>query len=351
MTIPVIDGRDTMISIRDVSVSFGAKRVLAGVSLDVYRGEIVVLLGGSGSGKTTLLKQVLGLAKPDTGSITIIGTPITSCTDSDLATVRRRIGVAFQGAALFNSLSVADNVALPLQELTGLADSTIKLMVWMKLKAVGMEDASELYPRELSGGMRKRAAIARAIALDPDILVFDEPSAGLDPIVAAELDELILFLKRALGMTILVVTHDLESAFHIADRMAMLNQGHLIAVDTTERFRTNTHPLIRQFLDRRARPSGREQKALSPHIYGSSIMSTEAKVGAFVLVSLLVLGTTIYFVHTTHNLKGQVAFKTYFRYAGGLAPGAPVLFGGIKVGQVTAVRPSTRRSNPDRDHV
>ena len=250
----IIDGRDTMISIRDVSVSFGAKRVLAGVSLDVYRAEIVVLLGGSGSGKTTLLKQVLGLAKPDTGSITIIGTPITSCTDSDLATVRRRIGVAFQGAALFNSLSVADNVALPLHELTGLADSTIKLMVWMKLKAVGMEDASELYPRELSGGMRKRAAIARAIALDPDILVFDEPSAGLDPIVAAELDELILFLKRALGMTILVVTHDLASAFHIADRMAMLYQGHLVAVDTTERFRTNTHPLIRQFLDRRPDP-------------------------------------------------------------------------------------------------
>ena len=171
--------------------------------------------------------------------------------------------MAFQGAALFNSLSVEDNVALPLHELTGLADSTIKLMVWMKLKAVGMEDASELYPRELSGGMKKRAAIARAIALDPDILVFDEPSAGLDPIVAAELDELILFLKRALGMTILVVTHDLASAFHIADRMAMLYQGHLVAVDTTERFRTNTHPRIRQFLDRQPDPRGRSTKASS----------------------------------------------------------------------------------------
>ena len=139
-----------------------------GVDLDVYRGEILVLLGGSGSGKTTLLKHVLGLTKPDTGSIRINGVDITSCSPSELAAVRRRIGVAFQASALFNSLSVADNVALPLQELTRLADSTIKLMVWMKLKAVGLSDAARLYPPELSGGMRKRAAVARAMALDPE---------------------------------------------------------------------------------------------------------------------------------------------------------------------------------------
>lgn len=245
---------DTMISIRDVSVSFGSTRVLAGINLDVYRGEILALLGASGSGKTTLLKQVLGLAKPDTGSIKIFGMDITSCTTSELAAVRRRIGVSFQGSALFNSLSVEDNVALPLRELTALADSTIKLMVWMKLKSVELADAGALYPRELSGGMRKRAAIARAIALDPDILVFDEPSAGLDPIVAADLDELILFLKRTLGITILVVTHDLASAFHIADRLAMLYQGDLIAVAVKEQFRANAHPRIRQFLDRKPDP-------------------------------------------------------------------------------------------------
>ena len=241
---------DAVISIRGLSVSLGAKSVLDGVDLDVYRGEILVLLGGSGSGKTTLLKQALGLAKPTSGSIRINGVEITSCSASEMVAVRRRIGVAFQESALFKSLTVEENVALPLQELTRLADSIIELMVWMKLQAVGLVSAAKLYPRELSGGMRKRAAIARAIAMDPDILIFDEPSAGLDPIVAAGLDELILFLKRAFGMTILVVTHELESAFHIADRLAMLYQGRLIAVDSKEQFLANKHPRIRQFLDR-----------------------------------------------------------------------------------------------------
>ena len=241
---------DPMISMRGVSMSYGSRRVLDRVDLDVHRGEILVLLGGSGSGKTTLLKHVLGLTKPDTGSIRISDVDITTCSPSELASVRRRIGVAFQGGALFNSLSVADNVALPLQELTRLADSTIELMVWMKLKAVGLSDAARLYPPELSGGMRKRAAVARAMALDPDLLIFDEPSAGLDPIVAAGLDELILFLKNTLRITILVVTHELESAFRIADRLAMLHQGRLIAVGTKEQFSGNLHPRIRQFLDR-----------------------------------------------------------------------------------------------------
>jgi phospholipid/cholesterol/gamma-HCH transport system ATP-binding protein len=241
---------DAVISMRDVSVSYGRRRVLDRVDLDICRGEILVLLGGSGSGKSTLLKHVLGLAKPDSGTITVNGVDITSCSQSDLVAVRRRIGVAFQAAALFNSLTVEDNVALPLRELTRLADSTIKLVVWMKLIAVGLADAGSLYPTELSGGMRKRAALARAMALDPEILILDKPSAGLDPIVSAGLDELILFLKRAFGITILVVTHELESAFRIADRVAMLHQGKLIAVDTKEQFVSNAHPRIRQFLDR-----------------------------------------------------------------------------------------------------
>jgi phospholipid/cholesterol/gamma-HCH transport system ATP-binding protein len=241
---------DAVISIRGLSASYGAKRVLDRIDLDVHRGEILVLLGGSGSGKTTLLKQVIGLAKPDTGKIKINGVDITSCSAPEQAAVRRRIGVAFQSSALFNSLSVEDNVALPLQELTRLADPIIRLMVWITLKAVGLEDAAKLYPRELSGGMMKRAAIARALALNPDVLVLDEPSAGLDPIVSAGLDELILFLKRALGMTIVVVTHELQSAFRIADRLAMLYQGSLIAVDTKEQLLNNHHPRIRQFLDR-----------------------------------------------------------------------------------------------------
>ena len=243
---------NAVISVRGVSMSYGETRVLDQVNLDVCRGEILVLLGGSGSGKTTLLKHLLGLAKPDTGSITIGGVDITCCSPSELAKVRRRIGVAFQAAALFNSLSVEDNIALPLRELTRLADSTIKLVVWMKLLAVGLSDAGSLYPTELSGGMRKRAAVARAMALDPEILILDEPSAGLDPIVSAGLDELILFLKRSFGITILVVTHEMDSAFHIADRVAMLYQGRLIAVDKKEQFIRNAHPRIRQFIDRQA---------------------------------------------------------------------------------------------------
>jgi phospholipid/cholesterol/gamma-HCH transport system ATP-binding protein len=262
---------EAVISIREVSMSYGARQVLDRVDLDVYRGEILVLLGGSGSGKTTLLKQILGLAQPETGSIALNGVDITRCSQSELGAVRRRIGVAFQGGALFNSLSVADNVALPLRELTRLADSTIKLTVWMKLIAVGLSDAGSLYPPELSGGMRKRAAVARAMALDPEILIFDEPSAGLDPIVSAGLDELILFLKRSFGMTILVVTHELESAFHIADRVAMLYQGRLIAVDSKEQFAGNTHPRIRQFLDRQpdAAPGVAAEEFIASYLRGS----------------------------------------------------------------------------------
>lgn len=251
MPAAAVTARDAIVSIRGVSASYGDTRVLDRVDLDIYRGETVALLGGSGSGKTTLLRQVLGLARPDRGSITIDGVDITSCPAAELAAVRRRVGVAFQESALFNSLTVQENAALPLQELTSLAGPTIALMVWLNLKAVGLAGAGRLYPRELSGGMRKRAAIARALALDPSLLVLDEPSAGLDPIIAAGLDELILFLQRTFGMTMLVVTHSLESAFRIADRLAMLHHGSLIAVGTPEEFRASEHPRVRQFLDGR----------------------------------------------------------------------------------------------------
>ena len=241
---------DPIISIRDLSVSYEGHQVLDRVNLDIRPNEVMVLLGGSGSGKSTLLRHLIGLERPSSGAVVVRGVDINRCSAKDLRAVRRTIGVAFQEAALFNSLSTEENVGLPLRELTELAKPVIEIMVFMKLAVVGLADAGKRLPHELSGGMKKRAAVARAIALDPEILVFDEPSAGLDPIVSAELDELILFLKRAFQMTIVVVTHEIASAFRIADRMAMLYKGSLIAVDDKESFKTNQHPRIRQFLDR-----------------------------------------------------------------------------------------------------
>jgi len=210
----------------------------------------MVLLGGSGSGKSTLLRQMIGLERPQSGQILVNGVDLAKCTLREMKKVRRSIGVAFQNSALFNSMSVEDNVALPLREHTRLAESTIRLMTWLKLAVVGLAEFGKMSPQELSGGMKKRAAVARAISLDPEILVFDEPSAGLDPIVAAELDELILGLKRAFNMTVIVVTHEMASAFKIADRMAMLYKGSIIAVGTKEELQSNPHPRIRQFFDR-----------------------------------------------------------------------------------------------------
>jgi phospholipid/cholesterol/gamma-HCH transport system ATP-binding protein len=240
---------EPVISVRDVVVSYGGRRVLDGINLDIRRGETMVLLGGSGSGKSTLLRHIIGLERPEAGQILVNGIDLATSLKKDLKRIRRSIGVAFQNPALFNSMSVEDNVALPLREHTRLAESTISLMTWIKLMVVGLADFGSHSPLELSGGMKKRAAVARALSLDPEILVFDEPSAGLDPIVAAELDELILALKRAFSMTLVVVTHEMASAFRIADRMAMLYQGSLIEVGTVEQLRTSQHPRIRQFFD------------------------------------------------------------------------------------------------------
>ena len=247
---PAHTGTEPVIAVRDVVVSYNGRRVLDGINLNISRGETMVLLGGSGSGKSTLLRQIIGLERPQSGRILVNGVDLANCRLEDLKKLRRSIGVAFQNAALFNSMSVEDNVALPLREHTRLEESTIRLMTWMKLAVVGLAEFGKLSPQALSGGMKKRAAVARALSLDPEILVFDEPSAGLDPIVAAELDELILGLKRAFNMTVVVVTHEMASAFRIADRMAMLYKGSLIAVGTRGELQSNSHPRIRQFFDR-----------------------------------------------------------------------------------------------------
>jgi phospholipid/cholesterol/gamma-HCH transport system ATP-binding protein len=239
-----------IISVRDLVVEYDGRRVLDGLNLDIQQGETMVLLGGSGSGKSTLLRQIIGLERPRSGSVHVKDIDITRCSQAEMKTIRRSIGVAFQSAALFNSLSVEDNVALTLREHTRLAPSIIELMVWMKLALVGLADFGKLRPQELSGGMKKRAAVARALALSPEILVLDEPSAGLDPIVAAELDELILLLKEAFQMTVVVVTHEMPSAFRIADRIAMLYKGAFRSIGTKEEIRASKDVRVRHFLDR-----------------------------------------------------------------------------------------------------
>ena len=245
---------EPVISLRNLRVSYGEREILHGISFDVLPGETLVILGGSGSGKSTLLRTLVGLEKPSAREILIKGQDLAKASAAELDEIRRKIGMSFQGGALFGSMTVGENVALPLREHTRLEESTIEVILRLKLEQVGLEGFEYYSPSQLSGGMKKRAAVARALAMDPEILFFDEPSAGLDPIIAAGIDELILQLKRAFRMTIIVVTHELASAFLIADRMLLIDKGNLVALGTPEEMRSSTQPRVRQFLDRVAEP-------------------------------------------------------------------------------------------------
>ena len=245
---------EPVLSLRNLRVSYGEREILHGISFDVVRGETLVILGGSGSGKSTLLRTLVGLEKPSAGEIWIKGRDLAKTSAAEMDEIRTKIGMSFQGGALFGSMTVGENVALPLREHTRLEDSTIEIVLRLKLQQVGLEGFEYYTPAQLSGGMKKRAAVARALAMDPEILFFDEPSAGLDPIIAAGIDELILELKRAFHMTIIVVTHELASAFLIADRMLLIDKGNIVALGTTEEMRSSTQPRVRQFLDRVAEP-------------------------------------------------------------------------------------------------
>jgi phospholipid/cholesterol/gamma-HCH transport system ATP-binding protein len=245
---------EAMISLRNLRVSYGEREILHGIGFDVMRGETMVILGGSGSGKSTLLRTLVGLEKPSSGEIWLKGKNIAAISSHEMDEIRKKIGMSFQGGALFGSMTVGENVALPLREHTKLEDSTIEIILRLKLDQVGLSGFENYMPSQLSGGMKKRAAVARALAMDPEILFFDEPSAGLDPIIAAGVDELILDLKKAFHMTIIVVTHELASAFLIADRMVLIDKGNVVAIGSTEEMRSSTHPRVRQFLDRIAEP-------------------------------------------------------------------------------------------------
>ncbi len=253
---------EAAIDVKGLVTYYGDREILRDISLSIPRGKTTVILGGSGCGKSTLLKHLIGLLRPTRGSILINGKDITRMEEEELNEVRKRMGVLFQGAALLNSITVADNVALPIREHTKLKEPTIQIMVRMKLDLVGLSGFEKLYPSQLSGGMKKRAGIARAIALDPDLLFFDEPSAGLDPVTAAGLDELIIKLKDVFKMTIVVVTHELQSVFTIADYVIMLDLGRVIFSGTLDELRASDNPRIRMFLERRP-----EEETYSPEDY------------------------------------------------------------------------------------
>ena len=248
------DARPPVISVLNLRVSYGEREILHGISFEVRRGEILVVLGGSGSGKSTLLRTLVGLEKPTQGEVWIKGVNIARASPSQLDQIRKKVGVSFQGGALFGSLTVGENVALPLHEHTRLEESTIEIMVRIKLEQVGLARFDDYMPSQLSGGMKKRAAVARALAMDPEILFFDEPSAGLDPIIAAGIDALILDLKKAYAVSMVVVTHELASAFLIADRMLLIDRGEIVAMGSKQELAASDNPRVRQFLDRVAEP-------------------------------------------------------------------------------------------------
>ena len=239
-----------VIRVSDLTACYGERRVLDRVSLEVAPGEIRVIMGGSGSGKSTLLRHLLGLERPAAGRIELFGCDINAIGAQEMFGLRRHMGVSFQGGALFNSMTVGENVRFPLHEHTRLDANTIRIMSRMKLEVVNLAGCEHLMPAQLSGGMLKRAALARAIVMDPELLFFDEPSAGLDPVVSAELDELILRLRGSMNMSIVVVTHELNSAFKIADRITVLDRGEILLTDTVENIRRSDHPRVRSLINR-----------------------------------------------------------------------------------------------------
>ena len=263
-----------VIEIRNLVRRFGPQTVLDGINLDIAEGETMVIMGGSGCGKSTLLRHLIGSLQPSEGSIKIFGEEIATVGEAGLDAVRKKFGILFQSGALFNSMSIADNIALPLREHTKLDSHIIEIQVMIKLELVGLREHANKFPSQISGGMKKRAGLARALALDPRILFYDEPSAGLDPVTSAEIDQLMLDLTRKLGVTSVVVTHEMDSAFTIADRMTMLDKGRALMIDTRQAFdalrKTSVEDavnlnekdrLIRQFLRGDAQGPLTERKA------------------------------------------------------------------------------------------
>lgn len=253
--------REPMIEVGHVQTRFGQSVIHQDVSLTVYRGEVFALVGGSGSGKSVLLREIIMLHRPAGGSIRVFGQEIIGIGDAEALALRRRCGVMFQYGALFGALTVAENVAVPLREHTSLSETLIREIVTLKIALARLPaDSATKYPRELSGGMMKRAALARAIALDPELLFLDEPTAGLDPVSAGALDELVQDLKELLGLTVFMVTHDLDSLWRVTDRVAVLGKGQVIGVGSMQELSQADDPLIREYFHGPRGRAAREQQ-------------------------------------------------------------------------------------------
>jgi phospholipid/cholesterol/gamma-HCH transport system ATP-binding protein len=237
-----------IIRVRGLTKAFGDHKVLDGLDLDVHEGETFVLLGTSGSGKTVLMKHLEGLLKPDAGTVVIDGHDLSACDAEELQEVRKALGIQFQAGALFDSMSVFDNVAFPLRELGHAEEPEVRQRVAETLALVGLGDAAEQLPGELSGGMKKRVAFARAMVMRPRVLLADEPTAGLDPLTTDAVDDAIVAAQRALGVTAFIITHDLPTAFRIADRVGLLHQGKIIEAAPPDAFKASQHPAVKRFL-------------------------------------------------------------------------------------------------------
>jgi len=243
-----MEHKETAVKVENLVRRFGERTILNGIDLEIKKGETFVIMGGSGCGKSTLLRHMIGSLKPDSGRVSLLGTDITNLTEDEMDAIKKKVGMSFQGSALFDSMTVGENVSLALREHTKLEENVINIMIKMKLELVGLSGFESLMPSQLSGGMKKRVGLARAIAMDPEIIFYDEPTAGLDPIVAGVIDKLILDLSKKLSITSIVVTHDMGSVFRIADRIAMLYEGKVVEVGTKDEIKHSKNPLVKQFL-------------------------------------------------------------------------------------------------------
>ena len=240
--------KEIVIRVKNVTKNFGSRRILNGVSLDIYEGETLVVMGGSGCGKSTFLRHLIGAIRPDEGEVWMFGKDIAKAGEDEMDEIRKRFGMLFQAGALFDSMTVGENIALPLREHTKLDENVIGIIVKLKLELVGLRGFENLMPSQLSGGMKKRVGLARAIVMDPKIIFYDEPTAGLDPVMTGVIDKLSIDLTKKLNITSVVVTHDMGSVFRIADRIVMLHQGEVLQIGTADEIRHSKNPVVQQFI-------------------------------------------------------------------------------------------------------